>query len=113
MVVWLQSEGKERHGDKSVPRLDPALAAATHPCRGGWPCLRHDDNEHFEGDDAGDNDDRGWSLVAALGVRNGTGGVGEPFVAWIQFTILIDCFNMNVLTTKVACFGLLDDPKGG
>ena len=68
MVMWLQSEGKERHGDKSVPRLDPALAAATHPCRGGWPCLRHDDNEHFEGDDAGDNDDRGWSLVAALGV---------------------------------------------
>ena len=51
--------------------------------------------------------------VAALGVRNGGGGVGEPFVAWIQFTILIDCFNMNVLTTKVACFGLLDDPMGG
>ena len=57
MAIWLQSEGKERRGDRSVPRLDPALAAATHPCRGGWPCLLHDHIEHLERGDACDDDD--------------------------------------------------------
>ena len=108
MGVWLQGEGKERRGDRSVPRLDPALAAATHPCRGGWPCLHHDNNEQAEGGDACDaednKDDDDNKDVGGDGDHGGDDGDGDM--------VLIICFNMNVLTTKVACFGLLDDPRG-